>query len=162
MPPAALANYMMIYDAPTGLYTKNATVMDMLCANVCVTSMICLSLEQSYRGHRAVDGYVHGDEHRMAARGNATSFPLPWQDLLKQLSDGAAMEELRRSVSSPRTGQGLTHVVSMLLKASAQDDSDVDMARFIRQAMVQRSYVVKLLETMKNEAAEQIKHIDMN
>ena len=52
----------------------------------------------------------------MAARGNATSFPLPWQDLLKQLQDGAAMEQLGRSVSLPRTGQELTHVVPIVLK----------------------------------------------
>ena len=41
-----------------------------------------------------MDEFVHGHEHRIAARGNATSFPLPWPDLLKQLTDGAAMEEL--------------------------------------------------------------------
>ena len=35
-----------------------------------------------------MDEFVHGNEHRMAARGNATLFPLPWQDLLKQLTDG--------------------------------------------------------------------------
>ena len=59
------------------------------------------------------------------------------------------MEELGRSVSLPRTGQELTHVVSTVFKTSAQDDSDVNMARFIQQAMVRRSVVVKLIEIMK-------------
>ena len=61
-----------------------------------------------------MDEFVHGNEHQMAARGNATSFPLPRQDLLKQLTDSAKMEELGRSASLPRTGQELTHVVSIL------------------------------------------------
>ena len=52
----------------------------------------------------------------MAARGNAISFPLPWQDVLKQLQDGAATEEIGRSVSLPRTGQELTDAVSILFK----------------------------------------------
>ena len=45
MPPAALANDMMIYDAPTELHTENVKLMDVLCANVCLTSMICFALE---------------------------------------------------------------------------------------------------------------------
>ena len=71
-----------------------------------------------YRGHRAMDEFVHDNEHRMAARGNATSFPLPWQYLLEQLTDGAQMEELGRSAALPRTGEELAHVVSILLKTS--------------------------------------------
>ena len=90
-----------------------------------------------------MDEFVHGNEHRMAARGNATSFPLPWQDLLKQLTEGATMEELGRSASLPRTGEELAHVVSILLKTSnAKDDADKHMPRFIHQAMVRRSVVV--------------------
>ena len=81
---------------------------------VCITNMICFRLEQRYRGHRAVDEFVHRNEHRMAAPGNAISFPLPWQGLLKQLTDGANMDELGRSASLPRTGQEVTHVVSIL------------------------------------------------
>ena len=46
MPPSSLANDMMIYYAPTELYTENVTVMEMLCASVCITSMICFALEQ--------------------------------------------------------------------------------------------------------------------
>ena len=67
MPPDALANDMMIYDAPTELYTDNVTVMEILCASVCITSMVCFTLDKRYRGHRAVDEVVHGNEHRMAA-----------------------------------------------------------------------------------------------
>ena len=63
-----------------------------------------------------MDELVDGNEHRMAARGNASSCPLPWQGLMKQLQYGLVMEELGRSVSLPRTGQELTHAVSILFK----------------------------------------------
>ena len=45
-----------------------------------------------------MDEIAHGNKHGMASRGNATSFPLPWQDLLQQLYAGAAMEELGECV----------------------------------------------------------------
>ena len=107
MPPAALADDMIIYYAPTELYAENTTVMEMLCASVCITSMLVFTLENKYRGHRAMDEFAHGNGHRMAARGNATSFPRPWQNVLKQLSEGTKMEELGRSASLPRTGEEL-------------------------------------------------------
>ena len=109
-----------------------------------------------------MDEFVHGNEHRMAARGNATSFPLPWQDLLKQFTEGAKMEEVGRSASLPRTGEELAHVVSFLLKTSnAEDDADRHMARCIHQAMERRSVVVRLIETMKRRGHRAYKHIDM-
>ena len=46
LPPAALANDMMIFYAPSVLYTKNVTVMEMLCASVCITSMSTFTLEK--------------------------------------------------------------------------------------------------------------------
>ena len=94
MPPAALANDKMIYDSPTESYNDNVTVMEMLCASFCITSMLCVTLAKKYRGHLAMDEPAHANKHRMASRGNATSFPLPWQDLSQQLHEGDAMEEL--------------------------------------------------------------------
>ena len=46
LPPAALANDMMIYYALTILYTQQATMMEMICASVCITSMICFTFEK--------------------------------------------------------------------------------------------------------------------
>ena len=51
MPPAALANDMMIFYAPRELYTKKVTIMEMICASVCLTSMICFSLEKNIEGN---------------------------------------------------------------------------------------------------------------
>ena len=46
LPPAALANDMMIYYAPTILYAQNVTMMEMVCSSVCITSMICFTWEK--------------------------------------------------------------------------------------------------------------------
>ena len=110
-----------------------------------------------------MDEFVHGNENRMAGRGNATSFPLPLQDWFKQLTECAKMEELGRSASLLRTGEELAHVASIILKTSnAKDDADKHMARFIHQAMVRRSVFVRLIETMKRKGHRAYKHIDMN
>ena len=94
MPSASLCNDMMIYYAPSILYKENVSVMEMICASVCITSMISFTLEKKYRGCRSMDQTHNANKHRMAARGNATSFPLPWEDLLKQLQDGEEMAKL--------------------------------------------------------------------
>ena len=48
MPPAALVNDMMIFYAPRELYLHEMTVMEMICCSVCITSMICFSLEVKF------------------------------------------------------------------------------------------------------------------
>ena len=118
MPPAALANDMMIFYAPKELYTKKVTVMEMICASVCLTSMICFRLEKKYRGERAFDEQVHMQNNRMAARANATSFPLPWQDLLMQLEHNDDANEAGTGPDLPRSGEELSNFVSILLKTS--------------------------------------------
>ncbi len=82
-PPAAtsLANDMMIYYAPSNLYRDRLTVMEMICCSPCITSLLCFSMEIKY-GHM-LDSEVHMHRHRVGARGNATSFMLPWEALLK-------------------------------------------------------------------------------
>ena len=47
MPQAALANDMMIYYAPRELYEDKVTMLEMVCASVCITSMICFTLEKN-------------------------------------------------------------------------------------------------------------------
>ena len=109
LPPAALANDMMIYYAPTILYSRKVTMMEMICASVCITSMICFTLEKKYRNIRSFEEVVHSNSRRMAYRGNGTSFPLPWQDLLLQLKSSE-----HSSVPLPRVGSDLQNVVSIL------------------------------------------------
>ena len=85
----------------------------------------------------------------MAARGNATSFPLPCHDLLQQLHkhDGDASAQHR--VVLPRTGEDLANVVSVLLRTCDAKDSDKDLARLVHQAIVRRDVVVHLILSMK-------------
>ena len=66
--------------------------MEMIFASARITSMISFA-EKKYRGSRSMVQKHNANKHRMAARGNATSFPLPWEDLLKQLQDGEDMAQ---------------------------------------------------------------------
>ena len=162
VPPAGLSNGMMIYDAPSILYRENVSVMGMICASVCITSMISFTLEKKYRGSRSMDQKHNANKHRMGARGNATSFPLPWEDLLKQLQDGEEMAKLGKHVSLPRSGTQLADVVSVLLKTAAGDDTEKDVAKLIHQCTVRRHIVVKLIQTMKERGHKAYKHVDMD
>ena len=148
MPPAALANDMMIYYAPQILYTEEVTMMEMICASTCLTSMICFSLEKKYRGERAFDSQVHMNNHRMGARGNATSFPLPWQDLLLQLRQTNSGSRGTQGLDLPRSGEELSNFVSVLLKTSDEGDTRESLARFVHQALVRRDVVVRLIKEM--------------
>ena len=145
LPPAALANDMMIYYAPKTLYTKHVTVMEMLCASVRLTLMICFSLEKKYRGESAFDTRVHMNNHRRGARGNATSFPLPWQELLQQLQASEKQTGAEHCPDFPRSGEELSNFVPVLLKTSDEGDSENKeaLARFVHQAVVRRDAVVE-------------------
>ena len=98
----------------------------------------------------------HTQMLRMAARGNATSFPVPWHDLLQQLQQHDDDASAQHRVVLPRTGEDLANVVSVLLKTSDAKDSDKDLARLVHQAIVRRDVVVQLILSIKNEVIEVI------
>ena len=123
MPTAALANDMMIYYAPRELYEDKVTMLEMICASVCITSMICFTLEKKNRGERAFDVETGMNRHRLGARGNATSFPLPWHDLLQQFKSEEQGEYAGTS-DLPHTGEELSNFVSVILKT--HNDEEVD------------------------------------
>ena len=54
--------------------------MEMICASPCVTAMTCFSMEVKF-GHM-LDSQLHMQRHRVGARGNATTFLLPWEAIL--------------------------------------------------------------------------------
>ena len=81
----------------------------------------------------------------MAARGNATSFPLPWHDLLQQLQTNDDDASAQHRVVLPRTGEDLANSVSVLLKTADAKASDKDLARLVHQAIVRRDVVVQLI-----------------
>ena len=87
LPPSrSLRNELMVFYAPFENYLHDPplTIMEMICCSVCVTSMICFSMEVKY-GHM-LDADMHGASHRVAARGNATTFMMPWQSILSELN----------------------------------------------------------------------------
>ena len=155
IPAAALANGMWIGEPHPEYYTDMSiqdvsghitvyqggiTVMEMICASVCYTSMICFSMEYRF-------GSMHGTEvnmnrHRVGARGNVTCFPLPWEQLLEQFEEVA-----QHRARVPRTGDELADLVRVLLKTSATEDSDHTswLKSCIYQARIRRAVVVKLI-----------------
>ena len=95
-------------------YEGGVTVMELICASVCYTSMICFSME--YRFGTMHNTEVNMHRHRVGARGNVTCFPLPWEQLLEQF------QELGRSRAQvPRTGEELGDLVRILLKSSSRN-----------------------------------------
>ncbi|CAJ1393587.1 unnamed protein product [Effrenium voratum] len=104
LPPLSLANDMWTGYAPERIYTEEATVMELICASPCVTTLICMSMEARFRSEAgALDEAAHMARHRFGARGNALSFPLPWEDVLQAGGDRAA--------ALPRSGAELGQLV---------------------------------------------------
>ena len=94
-PPArALSNELMIFYGPKSMYEDKMIVMEMICSSVCITSMICFSMEVKYGN--LLDTTVHKQDMRVAARGNATSFLMPWQSILAELGRQEKKSRTRR------------------------------------------------------------------
>ena len=69
MPAPALVNDMMIFYAPRELYTKQVTILEMICASVCFTSMICFALEKKISRPASVrPGSAHATPQNGGAR----------------------------------------------------------------------------------------------
>ena len=68
MPPMSLCNDMMIFYAPRELYTLEATVMEMICASPCITTMVCFTLELKYRRENPLDSTSYGKAPHGCAR----------------------------------------------------------------------------------------------
>ena len=80
---------------------------------------------------------AHMAWHRMGARGNTTSFPLPWSDLLAELVRLDDRTDAEHSPDLPWAGEQLADKISILLKTRGDDAAS--MAQFIHQALVRRA-----------------------
>ena len=125
-----------------------------MCLSLLNADDLFFSLEKKYRGDRDFDEQVHMNRHRMGARGNATSFPLPWQDLLQQLQE--------RGPDLPHTGESLSSFVSVLLKTSDEGDTKESLAKLIHQALVRRDVVIALIENAWERGHRAYRHLDMD
>ncbi|CAE7251314.1 pfh1 [Symbiodinium natans] len=153
LPPLSLCNDMWTGFAPERLYKENVTVMEMICASPCVTTLICFSMEARYgeeeRGTTAaLDAKAHAALHRLGARGNALTFPMPWEELLTNLKDALNSEESPPQL--PRTGKQLGEIVRVLLKTNkTRKTTASELKTLIHQATVRREVVVQLILDMK-------------
>ena len=161
MPQAALTNDLMVFYAPTVLYEQKATAMELICASVCLTTMISFTLEKKHRGgERLFDQAVHMQRHTVGTRGNATSFPMPWQEILRMLADVDAKPD-GTSVDLPHSGAQLVRWAQVLLKTSGDEGID-DMKGLVHQASVRADVVVALIEEMKLRGHRAYRNMDMD
>ncbi len=151
----------MIGYAPKEIYEHRATVLEMICASTCLTSMLCFSLEKKYRGKRLYDAEALNQEHRIAARGNVTSFPLPWIDILQQLQSQTDMSNGENQVELPRSGEEISNFVSVLLKTADAEDDKEALGKFVHQAIVRRHVVIDLIEKANLRCHNAHAHVDL-
>ena len=80
------------------------------------------------------------------ARGNALTFPMPWEDLLQSLQ-GQLDGELGSPQLLPRSGKQLSEVVRVILKTNKKGETTTaDIKTLIHQANVRREARVGQVE----------------
>ena len=80
--------------------------MEMICASPCVTTLICLSMEARFRSEgTTLDEKAQLPRHRLGARGNALTFPLPWEDVLRNLQTNEAETAAARAAAAAGDGK---------------------------------------------------------
>ena len=159
MPATALANDMLIFYAPKMIYQMEVTFMELICASPCFTAMCCFSLEKKLLGDRALDQDAFMPRQRLAARGNATTFPLAWEDMLQYLESAAAAAS-SGSLQLPRLGSELADTVSVVIKTMDTNDDKQALSQVIHQARVRRAVVLQLIKEAQKRDHPAYKHVD--
>ncbi|CAJ1386816.1 unnamed protein product, partial [Effrenium voratum] len=146
MPPVSLANDMWVGYSPERIFEEKMTALELICASPCVTTMVCMSMEARHRHASApFDETAHMARHRYGFRGNPLTFPLPWEDLMRELQ--SVGEE---AAALPRAGVQLSEVVRVLLKTNQHGQtSEAEIKTLIHQANVRREVAVNLILDMK-------------
>ena len=125
--------------------------------------MISFTLERKNRGkeQRLFDQAVHMQRHTIGTRGNATSFPMPWQEILKMLE--TVETDAKKAVQPDllHSGEELVRWVQVLLKTSGDDSID-DMKGLVHQATVRGEVVVALIEELKHRGHRAYKNLDLS
>ncbi|CAE7431406.1 anks1b [Symbiodinium sp. CCMP2592] len=170
LPPLSLCNDMWTGYSPARLHAEKVTVMEMICASPCVTTLVCMSMEARHRSEgTTLDEKAQNARHRLGARGNALTFPLPWEDLLRNLE--AHHAEVAREQdqagaaappSLPRTGKALAEVARVLLKTNKTGKtSETEIKTLLHQATVRRDVVVNLIHDMQRLGHPAFQHLRM-
>ena len=137
LPPLSYANDMWTGYGLERIYEQKVTVIELVCAAPCLTSLVLMSMESKHRqeaGNAIFDEKAHMARHRYGARGNVISFPLPMEDLLQQLQEHPAAEG-----QLPRSGKQLAEVFRVILKTNQTGKTtEQEIKTLIHQATVRR------------------------
>ena len=145
MPPQCLANDMWIGYGPPLLSERKVTIMEMICASPCITTLTCMTMEARYDADKKenkpaapLDSTAHLARHRFGGRGNALTFPLPMEELLLALK--THIEDVGEGLPLlPHSGELLGNVARVLLKTNKQGaTSEEEIKSLIHQAVVRR------------------------
>ena len=96
--------------------------------------------------------------HRTGARGNATTFLLPWESVLLELERLEGEAAARKTMALPRTGTELKYVVQVLLKTHDDEDKD-HLQKFTHQAQVNRKKAARCILAMKNRGHRAFRNV---
>ena len=99
---------------------------------------------------------------RMAARGNATSFPMSWTDVLAQLAAADDATAGSCTPALPSTGTELAGIVSVILKSAGDDDTTESMSSLVDQTLVRRQVVIDLIQGAKAHGHRAYWNVDMD
>ena len=160
-PLEALSNDLFLGHPPRELYAQECTMLELLCASPCMTALTCFSIEWRYLQDRSLAQDALMNRHRLCAKGNATTFPLPWEDLL------AEFERLGTPATNacvnmlPHVGKELSDKVAVIIKIGDKTDKDAIRQQIIHQAVVRRRVVVGLIAAMVARSHPAYQGLDM-
>ena len=140
LPPLSYANDMWTGYGLKMIYEQKVTVIELVCASPCLTSLVLMSMESKHRqepSNAVFDEEAHMARHRFGARGNVISFPLPMEALLQQLVEHVTEPDAACSV--PRNGKQLGEIFRVILKTNKTGKTtDQEIKTLIHQAKVRR------------------------
>ncbi|CAL1148725.1 unnamed protein product [Cladocopium goreaui] len=160
-PPAALSNDMLLGHPPREIYAEECTVLELLCASPCLTALTCFSIEWRYLQDRSLAQDAFMNRHRLCAKGNATTFPLPWEDLLSEFHRLDNNLASNTTACLPHVGKALSDKIAVIIKIGDKKDKAAMRQHIIHQAIVRRRVVVRLIATMVARSHPAYKGIDM-
>ena len=159
-PAEALSNNMVLGHPPRDLYAQECTVLELLCASPCMTALTCYSIEWRHLSDRSLAQDAFMNRHRLCAKGNATAFPLQWEDLLSELQQLDTATDPAAPCLLPHLGSDLRNKVAVLIKVGKKQDLDVKQ-HIVHQAVVRRRVVVALIAAMVARGHPAYRNVDM-
>ena len=125
-------------------------MMEMICASAYWTTTVALTLERKHRKRdpRLFDISTHMQRHTVGARGNATSVPRPWNEILRMLKQADHTVETGKPVHLLRSGNDLVHWAQVTLRTSVSDTAG-SLAGSVHQARVPADVVVESIEKLQ-------------